>query len=122
MGEFTLDATQNTQVTIKTKTRDGTVSEHHFEILAFTKPRFDAFSEHGKTIRRIQQHVEEAGSSTSEDQLELTSAMAAALDERVASTNGPVSITSLWDDGLIGFEHLRLLMERVNEEAVGPPA
>lgn len=118
MSDFTLDATQATPVLIKTRAEDGTITEHHFEVLPFTKPRFDEFQALAKTIRKIQTK----GAETSGEQLALTSAMAAALDVRVRSTNGPVTITSLWDDGLIGLEHLRILGERLNEEAVGPPA
>ena len=113
-----LDATQATPLTIKTRNDDGSVSEHHFEVLPFTHPRFKAFQELGKKMQQLQKKE----SLSPSDQIELTSAMAAALDVRVRSTNGPVTITSLWDDGLIGLEHLRLLGERLNEEAVGPPA
>ena len=121
MDEFTLDATTSAPITIRTKAVDGTITDHHFEALAFTKPRYDAFSKHGKTLRMIRNRVETRGSSTPQDDLAMAAAMAAALDERVRSTNGPVTITSLWDDGLIGLEHLRLLGQRLNEEAVGSP-
>jgi len=113
-----LDATQATPVNIKTRAEDGTITEHHFEVLPFTHPRFKAFQELGTKMRKLQ----EKERATPADQIELTSTMASALDLRVRSTNGPVTITSLWDDGLIGLEHLRLLGERLNEEATGPPA
>jgi hypothetical protein len=118
MEQFTLDATQATPVIIKTRAEDGTVTEHHFEVLTLNHPRFVEFQALAKKMRTIQQKPE----TTAKEQLEMTSAMAAALDLRVRSTNGPVTITSLWDNGLIGLEHLRLLGERLNEEAVGPPA
>jgi hypothetical protein len=113
-----LDATQATPVTIKTRNGDGSVSEHHFEVLPFTHPRFKETQEFAKTVRALQKKA----SPSPAEQLEMASAMAAALDIRVRSTNGPVTISSLWDDGLIGLEHLRQLGERLNEEAAGPPA
>jgi hypothetical protein len=113
-----LDATEATPVTIRTKAEDGTVAEHHFEVMILNHPRFVQFQALAKKTRAIQ----EKDAPTPKDQLEMAATMAAALDLRVRSTNGPVTITSLWDDGLIGLEHLRLLGERLNEEAVGPPA
>jgi hypothetical protein len=113
-----LDATEATPVTIRTKAEDGSISEHHFEVLTLNHPRFVQFQALAKKLRAIQQKDD----PTAKEQLEMAGLMAEALDLRVHSTNGPVSITSLWDAGLIGLEHLRLLGERLNEEAVGPPA
>jgi hypothetical protein len=118
MEPINLDATEATPVTIRTRATDGTISEHHFEVLTLNHPRFVAFQALAKKMRTIQEKDE----PSAKEQLEMTEAMAAALDLRVRSTNGPVTITSLWDDGLIGLEHMRLLGERLNEEAVGPPA
>lgn len=112
---FTLDATTAPAVVIRTKAEDGTVAEHHFEVVTFNKQRLDATNKYAKQIAKLQAKK----TATAEDALAMAAATAAALDQRVRSTNGPVTITSLWDDGLIGIEHLRLLGERLNAD---PPA
>lgn len=112
---YTLDATATPAVLIRTRADDGTIAEHHFEILTFNKQRLDAVNKYAKQLAKIQAKT----TASADDVLAMAAATAAALDQRVRSTNGPVTVTSLWDDGLIGLEHLKQLGERLNSD---PPA
>jgi hypothetical protein len=121
MEGFTLDDAA-TPVVLRSKARDGTVSEYHFEVVSLTKPVLDAYEVHEKKLRSLQQRIEKKGAESPGDKLEMFSLVALALDERVTSTNGPVTITSLWDDGRIGVSQLLGLMAKVQEDATRPPA
>ena len=122
MSDINLDTTQTAAVVIKTRNEDGSTSEHHFEAVPLTKQRLDAIAAVRRSFSVLRERAA-AGAATGEDELAAAGSLAAVLDQRVRSTNGPVTITSLWEEGRIGFEHMRRLSTRLDEEtAASPPA
>jgi hypothetical protein len=122
MGEINLDAAASSTVLIKTRNEDGSTSDHHFELVPITKPRLDAIAKVRKQMLELREKAE-TGTATPGDEQAAAATLAAVLDENIRSTNGPVTITSLWEDGKLGIEHLRRLMQSINEErAADPPA
>lgn len=100
-------------VTITVTEDNGAEHDHSFEVLPLTKPRFDAAMRFARRGREL-----EAEGDTGEDYGAL---MAEFCDVRLRSTNGPVTITSLWQDGLLPFAWVKRLGEYLQQEAVGDP-
>jgi hypothetical protein len=125
MAGFHLDAAQVPLVTITIRAADGSVAEHEFEVLILNKQRHDAYLAYAKRARPVQQHLEELEAKgelpSDAEQHEMASLMISGIDERLRSTNGPVTIASLWDDGVLSLAHLRSLGEYLMEEATGSP-
>ena len=91
----------------------GAEHAHSFEVLPLTKPRFDAAMKFARQAKEL-----EAERDTDED---LGAFLAGFCDQSVRSTNGPVTISSLWSDGLLPFAWVKRLSEYLQQTAVGDP-
>jgi hypothetical protein len=106
---------------LKIEAEDGTVHDYPFKTRSFNKRRLEASAAHEKKLRELQADTEQAADPVAY-QLAVASTLAAICDERVVSTNGPVTVTSLWDDGLVGLESVVELFTKVQQAVANPPA
>ena len=89
---------------------DGVEHAHQFEVLPLTKPRYEdvvAFSKHAQEFEG--------------DMTAAAPAVAEFCDKLVRSTNGPVTISSLWEDGVLPFAWVLRVAQYLQREAVGDP-
>jgi len=113
MSDLVLRPTRPT-ITITITEDDGSTHDHSFEVLPLTKPRFDMAVRFGK---RVDEMV--ADNATANE--EYAALMTEFCDELVRSTNGPVTISGLWADGLLPFPWVKRVAEYVKQEAAGDP-
>lgn len=99
------------KVNISFTDEQGVEHAHQFEILPLTKPRYEA-------VIRFAQKGAELGES---DNGAAAPMMAEFCDQMLRSTNGPVTITGLWDDGALPFAWLLRVATHVQQQAVGDP-
>jgi hypothetical protein len=127
MGDFTHKAGQRPKVNLITTDDAGNETPHPFEVLPINKPLMDKIAAHAKVLAPLQARVkelEQADDMPSDDERhQMEQATVEICDLQLASTNGPVTIASLWEDGLLAAKDLRLLSEYLQAEASGnPPA
>ena len=115
MGDFNLDAATRPTITIKTRSDDDTAQEHHFEVLPLTKQRFEVVRKAAARLAELE------GSTTDEALAEVEALSSQIVDTLVRSKDGPETISSLYEDGLLGRAHLVRLGEYVQQEAFGDP-
>lgn len=121
MSEITLDATQATQVNLKLADPDGNTVEYHGEVMPLTKPRLDAVMALRKKMQPLTEKAAK-GKATEADEHAAAALLAEIIDTQIRSTNGPVTMAGLWEDGVVDFGTMRKLMARLNEETGNPPA
>lgn len=125
MGNRVFDGSEPETITIKIREGDAVV-EHTFEVLPLNKPRYDAYWGFVKSAMPIQkrlQEMEASGEIPSDDEKrQADELMVAAVEQRLQSTNGPQSISDLWEAGLIPVELLGQIGTYVMQEAGRPPA
>lgn len=121
-SDFTLKAASRPTVTITTTDDAGSTTEHPFEVLPLTKPRYDAYIAYAKKARKVMEKLEAIDEPTAAQAAEAEKTMTDAIDHRLRSTNGPCTIESLWRDGLLALDDLRALGEYLYTEASRPPA
>jgi hypothetical protein len=110
------------KITITITSDDGTEHDHQFEVLPLTKPRYDAtmrFAKKGAEMERTLRAAAEAGEDVPDN--DYGGMLAEFCDQRVRSTNGPVTIAGLWADGSLPLAWVRRVGEYLQQEAVGDP-
>ena len=111
MADLNLTA-ERPKINIDITDADGVEHKHQFEVLPLTKPRFD------ETIRFAKEGAALAENGDTADAAPL---MAEFCDKMLRSMNGPVTITSLWEDGVLPFAWVTRIAQHIQREAVGDP-
>lgn len=91
---------------------DGVRHDHEFEVLPLTRARFEAAVKHEHRASELDEQ---------NDTRELARMMPEFCDLMLRSTNGPVTITSLWNDGALPFSWVVRIAAHLQQEALGSP-
>lgn len=111
MGDLNLTQ-DRPRVNVKFTSDDGVEHDHQFEVMPLTKARFEAAVKYQRRAAQLDQN---------EDMEELAQMMPEFCDEMLRSTNGPVTITSLWQDAGLPFAWVMRIAQYVQQEAIGSP-
>jgi len=102
------------KINIDVTDEDGVEHKHQFEVLPLNKPRYEETLRFAKRASELEQDA---------DPTTLAPMMSEFCDKLLRSTNGPVTITSLWDDGVLPFAWVMRIATHLQQEAIGnPPA
>ena len=93
--------------------KNGELVEHTFRILPLVRERYEAVM---VCQREVNQRQRDGG-----DDLDIAPFFAELCDQLVESTNGPETITSMWNDGVLPLRMLAGISAALLKEAVGDP-
>jgi hypothetical protein len=111
MGDpLIFEAPEPTPLTIRVR-KDGDVVEHTFEVKPLAREQYEA-------AMKAQAEIRDAQAAGDMDPAPM---LARFCDDLVYSMNGPVTITSLWQEGLLPIRMLAEISAALVKEAVGDP-
>lgn len=106
--------TTRPKINLQVTDEAGVEHAHSFEILPLNKPRYEAVLEFAAKGAALDQDDES-------DRRAAAPMIAEFCDKMLRSTNGPVTISSLWEDGLLPFPWVLRVAEHLQKQAVGDP-
>jgi len=111
MGDLNLTQ-QRPKVTVNFTDDDGATHSHEFEVLPLDKKRFEGLAAYQKRARTLDE---------TQDVDELAKLVPEFCDSMLRSTNGAVTITSLWENAGLPFSWVMQIAKYLQQEAVGDP-